>query len=166
MQFWIWIQEIKIWIWNQDFACNSHSFGPILLNHCKIIPYGTRRNWLDFGENALLDLDVGRRVGGDHERIFFPGLGSGRGWWAGGQRSVQCSLSNMNWIYHPPTSHLIREHLWDFYSSGGTFSVAGTFCPGWSNGPVAIWAKRTLICSHFCRDLPLSCILNKDLDQN
>ena len=59
MQFWIWIQETKIWIWNQDFAYNSNSFGPIFVKLGEVIYIQTTRNWLNFGENAILDLDPG-----------------------------------------------------------------------------------------------------------
>ena len=59
MQFRIWIQEIKIWIWNQDFAYNSNNFGPICVQLGEVMPDSTSKNWLNIGEDAILDLDPG-----------------------------------------------------------------------------------------------------------
>ena len=44
MRFWIWIQEIKMWIQNQDFAYNSNNFGLILVKLGEVIYHLTKRN--------------------------------------------------------------------------------------------------------------------------
>ena len=44
MRFWIWIQEIKMWIQNQDFAYNSHNFGLILMKLGEVMSHSTGRD--------------------------------------------------------------------------------------------------------------------------